>query len=260
MKELAKRHSDKDAISPIIATLLLILIAIAAGVIVYAYVIGFVGNSTNNNGQSTNTLSVDQLSLASKVSSVPVTVFVRNLGPGTELFNNGFYLKGTTTNMQLSPAVSMTLASGAISVTNVALTATGTNSIVVTLTCSGTGTATVSVLGASATTSACSGSSTATVSLPSGVVCSSNLASANTAFASVALSATAVVVGVALTAGTISMPTNAVLQLTLAPQGQIVASGAGAGQANEPLSAGQTYSVSITGTDGSSIVASARSF
>jgi flagellin-like protein len=42
----AREH--KKAISPIIATLLLILIAIAAGVVVYAYVIGFVGNTTPN--------------------------------------------------------------------------------------------------------------------------------------------------------------------------------------------------------------------
>ena len=51
---------ERKGISPIIATLLLILIAIAAGVIVYAYVIGFIGNSTSNSGGTTNTLSIDQ--------------------------------------------------------------------------------------------------------------------------------------------------------------------------------------------------------
>jgi FlaG/FlaF family flagellin (archaellin) len=44
--------SRKWAISPIIATLLLILIAIAAGVVVYAYVSGFIGNSTLNTGST----------------------------------------------------------------------------------------------------------------------------------------------------------------------------------------------------------------
>ena len=48
----------KSGISPIIATLLLILIAIAAGVVVYAYVIGFVGNTTSNTGGAQSVISV----------------------------------------------------------------------------------------------------------------------------------------------------------------------------------------------------------
>lgn len=55
---LEKIQKDKKAISPIIATLLLILIAIAAGVIVYAYVVGFIGGSTSNSGGSTSVIQV----------------------------------------------------------------------------------------------------------------------------------------------------------------------------------------------------------
>jgi flagellin-like protein len=55
---LQKIQKDKKAISPIIATLLLILIAIAAGVIVYAYVVGFIGGSTSNSGGSTSVIQV----------------------------------------------------------------------------------------------------------------------------------------------------------------------------------------------------------
>src|SRR5579885_2531744 len=85
MKELAKRHSDKDAISPIIATLLLILIAIAAGVIVYAYVIGFVGNSTNNNGQSTNIFSIENfcVSATTNCAGKAYAISLRNVGSTT---------------------------------------------------------------------------------------------------------------------------------------------------------------------------------
>src|SRR5271166_4822029 len=93
--------SKKKAISPIIATLLLILIAIAAGVVVYAYVIGFVGNSTGNTGGSQNQLSLDQVSVASATSSFPVTAFVRNLGPSTESFDVGFYVKSSTLSTQM---------------------------------------------------------------------------------------------------------------------------------------------------------------
>src|SRR5579875_815365 len=49
----------RSAISPIIATLLLILIAIGAGVLVYAYVVGFIGNTTQNNGSNPVPISID---------------------------------------------------------------------------------------------------------------------------------------------------------------------------------------------------------
>ena len=55
---LEQIQKEKKAISPIIATLLLILIAIAAGVIVYAYVVGFIGGSTSNSGGSTSVTQI----------------------------------------------------------------------------------------------------------------------------------------------------------------------------------------------------------
>ncbi|MHB1868603.1 MAG: archaellin/type IV pilin N-terminal domain-containing protein [Nitrososphaerales archaeon] len=55
---LQKIQEKKSGISPIIATLLLILIAIAAGVIVYAYVIGFIGGSTSNSGGATSVIQI----------------------------------------------------------------------------------------------------------------------------------------------------------------------------------------------------------
>jgi flagellin-like protein len=58
LDRLRRERTRKNAISPIIATLLLILIAIAAGVVVYAYVLGFVGNSTGNTGANTSQLYV----------------------------------------------------------------------------------------------------------------------------------------------------------------------------------------------------------
>jgi archaeal type IV pilus assembly protein PilA len=56
---LRREQKKKTAISPIIATLLLILIAIAAGVVVYAYVIGFIGGSTGNSGGTTSVLQIE---------------------------------------------------------------------------------------------------------------------------------------------------------------------------------------------------------
>ena len=75
---------ERRAISPIIATLLLILIAIAAGVVVYAYVIGFVGNSTQNTGNNVAVISVDNFcasaSLGKCTSGNAFYIVVRNVG------------------------------------------------------------------------------------------------------------------------------------------------------------------------------------
>ena len=56
LKNSREQHS---AISPIIATLLLILIAIAAGVIVYLYVVGFIGSTSQNNGGTISIISIE---------------------------------------------------------------------------------------------------------------------------------------------------------------------------------------------------------
>jgi flagellin-like protein len=88
-----ERHNERKAISPIIATLLLILIAIAAGVVVYAYVLGFVGNSTGGQPSGTSDLSIDTASGVS--SSGSVTAYVRNVG-GTSATISSFYILDST--------------------------------------------------------------------------------------------------------------------------------------------------------------------
>ncbi len=130
-----KRVSNKKGISPIIATLLLILIAIAAGVVVYAYVIGFVGNSTVNSGATQDQISIDQVSLASATAGFPSIAYVRNLGPSIETFDVGFYLKSTTINTQLTPAVSLTAANAAhtITVSSVSLAEASSTTLTVTI-------------------------------------------------------------------------------------------------------------------------------
>ena len=73
-----QKIQKKKGISPIIATLLLILIAIAAGVIVYAYVVGFIGNAANQNGTgpSSESLNINTWYLNSTVPEL----FVQNTG------------------------------------------------------------------------------------------------------------------------------------------------------------------------------------
>ena len=77
----------KSGISPIIATLLLILIAIAAGVIVYAYVFNFVGNSTTNQGNAQSVISIDLFCASATHSCSANTqsfaLVIRNVGSTT---------------------------------------------------------------------------------------------------------------------------------------------------------------------------------
>jgi archaeal type IV pilus assembly protein PilA len=81
---LSGNVKERKAISPIIATLLLILIAIAAGVVVYAYVIGFVGNSTGNTGNNVSVISIDSFcasaSLGKCTSGNAFYIVIRNVG------------------------------------------------------------------------------------------------------------------------------------------------------------------------------------
>jgi archaeal type IV pilus assembly protein PilA len=255
---------EKKAISPIIATLLLILIAIAAGVVVYAYVIGFVGNSTGNTGSSQNQLSIDQLHVASATASFPATVFVRDLGPSVESFDVGFYLKSSTLSSQLAPAVSLTAATpgDTITVGSVTLAEATATSILVTVAttaCTATtdeikvnGFNAAQVTTAGSCTVAGAGSLTATLTLTGGLQVSTAPAYGGSALA-LALAVTganANVVGISTSTGTLKVTLNAVGEFTLAQPGK---------QTANPLSSGQTYTVTVTGTDGASAVISSKS-
>jgi archaeal type IV pilus assembly protein PilA len=80
---LRREQTRKTAISPIIATLLLILIAIAAGVVVYAYVIGFVGSSTGNNGANTSVLQIENFCASTTTHCTGANVYsivIQNTG------------------------------------------------------------------------------------------------------------------------------------------------------------------------------------
>ncbi|MDG6997542.1 MAG: hypothetical protein JRN15_00320 [Nitrososphaerota archaeon] len=268
---------SRRAISPIIATLLLILIAIAAGVVVYAYVIGFIGNSTTNAGISTNTISTDELALnGTSTTGIPVTAYVRNEGPSSENFNTGFFLKGSSLNYQLGPAVSISTATGTITaistVTLVAFNGAAGNLLdveVVGVTCSSIGTQlTASAFGVSATNSTATCSTLSSVNFelvlyPNTVVLSStfNAISGPITLPTTGFTATSkIVVGTSVSQGTISIPINQVFDFTLAPKGAQVNSGATGGTNTHPnlLGVGITYTVQVTGTDGSSAVASAK--
>lgn len=75
-----KSRKQLKAVSPVIATLLLILIAIAAGVVVYAYVLGFVGSSTRGGSVATGALAIEAADLKRGLSNANATIYLRNVG------------------------------------------------------------------------------------------------------------------------------------------------------------------------------------
>jgi flagellin-like protein len=250
---------QKRAISPIIATLLLILIAIAAGVVVYAYVLGFVGNSTGNSGATTDTLSIDQLNLrGSSVSAMPVTAYVRNEGPSTEGFNTGFYIKSSSINDLLGPALVLSGSGTTDTLTAVSLSGvSGTpTSLTVTMiiTCSAsTDVITVQAFGVSVASSGSTGSCvtgmTLTLASLSFSTPSNFAANSGPSFSVNIGSNSKNIVGTQVTTGTMSVAINNVATFTLASFGL---------QSSNPLSTGSSYTFQVTGADGGSTTSSAK--
>ncbi len=71
---------DNSAVSPIIAVLVLILLAIGAGTVVYAYVFEYLGTSTTAVGSAQGTLAVENLDILVESAGGNVTIYIRNVG------------------------------------------------------------------------------------------------------------------------------------------------------------------------------------
>lgn len=90
-RKILLETKEKRAISPIIATLLLILIAIAAGVVVYAYVLGFIGNSINQNGTGPSSESLTINAWVVESNDTSVLIFVQNTGSNPINITSAFF-------------------------------------------------------------------------------------------------------------------------------------------------------------------------
>ncbi|MDG6991296.1 MAG: hypothetical protein JRM99_07765 [Nitrososphaerota archaeon] len=84
---------QKKAVSPIIATLLLIAIAVAAGIIVYVFVGSLSGSLTKSGGnQVTEQLSLNAYNFPlPETNSNNLTLFIQNTGTGTVTLASLFY-------------------------------------------------------------------------------------------------------------------------------------------------------------------------
>jgi len=77
MKKMRKFHREARAISPVIATLLMIAIAVVASLVVYAWVSGYMGFQTEKTGKSIiiQSTSIDAQS--------DLHLYVQNVGQGS---------------------------------------------------------------------------------------------------------------------------------------------------------------------------------
>lgn len=85
-------HKNSRAFSAVIASLILMLLAVAAGGVVYAYVMGWIGGAQQNT--ATNGLMTIDSATAS-VADKQIKIYVRNSG-GTNLVLDNFYIAGTS--------------------------------------------------------------------------------------------------------------------------------------------------------------------
>lgn len=84
-------RKNKKAFSAVIASLILMLLAVAAGVVVYSYVMGWIGGAQQN-PTSTGKLQMDSI-VASSGTSGTIKMYVRNAG-GANLTLDKIYVDG----------------------------------------------------------------------------------------------------------------------------------------------------------------------
>jgi hypothetical protein len=77
---------NRKGISTFIATLLLMVLAVAAGVVIYAYTMGYLGGF--GGPQTLGSISIDTYNIPSDTS---VVVYVRNIGKATFVLQNAYF-------------------------------------------------------------------------------------------------------------------------------------------------------------------------
>ena len=95
MRKITKFKRSIRAISPVVATLLMIAIAVIAALVVYAWVTGYMGNTTNKAGNAIliQSLTTDQDS--------KLVAYVQNVGQGDVVLDSG-YVNGDLAAQSLS--------------------------------------------------------------------------------------------------------------------------------------------------------------
>ena len=118
--EMKRVFRSKKAFSAVIASLILMLLAVAAGVVVYAYVMGWIGGTTQN---PTRTGQMQFDSLSAKAATNNIQMYIRNVG-GTNLTISKIYVEGIDTANQTANTTGTTLGVQNVDFVNVTYTMT----------------------------------------------------------------------------------------------------------------------------------------
>ncbi len=93
-----KFRKNLKAISPIISVLLMIAIAVVASLVVYAWVMGYIGYQTGKTGDSVQIQSVNM------AGDSLTTVYLQNVGSTTVTVNPFVFVNGVEYTATLTPA------------------------------------------------------------------------------------------------------------------------------------------------------------
>lgn len=91
MKKLKRVLRTQRAFSTVIASLILMMLAVSAGVLVYSYVIGWLGGATQTTGGTKGQLQFD--SIYANATADTIKIYVRNVG-GKNLLLSKVYVDG----------------------------------------------------------------------------------------------------------------------------------------------------------------------
>jgi flagellin-like protein len=94
---MKRLRSNRKAVSPVISVLLMIAVAVAASLITYAWVMGYLGGTTSKVGRA-----IQIQSMYYNTTAGTLTVYVQNVGTGavtlSSVYENGQNATGTVFN------------------------------------------------------------------------------------------------------------------------------------------------------------------
>jgi len=124
---------DERAFSQMIAALILMLLAVASGVVVYAYVMGWLGGATGTAGGQKGELQFD--SIHADATTDEIKIYVRNVG-SKDLLLDKIYVEGTEkANATVIPGAGVSITVQSVAYLEVSHTMTGNYVYEVKVTC-----------------------------------------------------------------------------------------------------------------------------
>jgi hypothetical protein len=108
MKNVRRLLRSRRAIEPIIATLILMLLAVSAGVLIYSYAMGWLGGATGDTGGVKGRMQFD--SIYANATSGILKIYVRNVGSQDVLLSKIYIAGAEKANATVIPAAGRTLA------------------------------------------------------------------------------------------------------------------------------------------------------